>query len=71
MLEVVLAVIAAESSFDEVRERLLEMFPQLPTADLERLLESGYTLAEMAGRYAVQRDETPPAPAARPPQRGG
>lgn len=57
-LEQVLEICSQAQGFDQTREALLEAFPDLPRSELEALLESGMVLAELAGRYAVQRDET-------------
>jgi phage gp29-like protein len=57
VLERVIGICNQAQGFDETRDALIAEFPELPSFELERLLESGMVMAEMAGRYAVQRDE--------------
>ncbi|WP_337869835.1 DUF935 family protein [Meiothermus sp.] len=51
-----LEAIQSAHSPDHLRERLVELFPELDTSGLRRLVEAGWLLGEMAGMLAQRED---------------
>jgi len=54
MVEQVRVLFAECGSLEEVRDRLLTLFPKLKSADLAAVMKQALTAADLAGRYEAK-----------------
>ncbi len=55
-LPALLQAIGEAEGYEDLRRRLLALFPGIPFAELAQLLEAALTLSELAGRWAQRQD---------------
>ncbi|KPD31547.1 hypothetical protein AN926_05995 [Thermus scotoductus] len=55
-LSALLQAIGEAEGYEDLRRRLLALFPGISVAELVQLLEAALTLSELAGRWAQRQD---------------
>ncbi|RTG95325.1 hypothetical protein CSW51_06960, partial [Thermus scotoductus] len=55
-LSALLQAIGEAEGYEDLRRRLLALFPGISFAELAQLLEAALTLSELAGRWAQRQD---------------
>lgn len=58
LLEPVRRLVASAKSADEIREGLLDIYPDMETAAFAQLLQDAFTAAELAGRFEARQPAT-------------